>query len=606
MIFPEQKRFSNALEAMHSDFVGVDKKTEELKKQVEAQLDKFQKQVGSQLQNTLHTGKKIAESDLRKIIEDLNKHYKGMIEGFSQSASQRFKQQKLRDEFNDSFIVFVYGKVKCGKSSLGNFIANTSGKKSSFFHFDKAGDRQYCGKLAEIEANQFEVKATEATNTIQGFKLSGLTWIDSPGLHSLTEPNEKLSKDYVAAADLVLYLTSSDSPCRASDLEEILRLIKEKNKTIVIVITKSDRPEEDEVNGELVKILIAKSPKDRKDQEDWCRQQTSELSSDEKEQILHDVFSISKNLAEKAINDKDAKDWQASNFAKFYDVMTHTITEDAVQLKVKVPIAQLKSMVNTIINGTVGQSGICDLSSRMSETQNKLEEFRKKLDKTVEDVKFAVKGEFVSIIEEIFNSSQSKEQKQRAITNALTKLLESNFKENIIPLFEDFNDKLVGMTKIKIDGIDFEVTDKFESKKIHGSCRNTGGSAGSGTGAIALGTAGAFAGSFFGPIGTIIGGGIGAIFGSWAGRKTGSAFGERITFDENISVKVGNNREEILKNIKENCNSKLMDTIDNVIVNIEEYYLKVIDNNVTMMSKSINNLKSELEKCLQGANNERL
>ena len=77
----------------------------------------------------------------------------------------------------------------------------------------KGGD---AAKEAETK-KEFRVGATEATSSIQGFSLDGLTWIDSPGLHSINQENGDLAKDYVEHADLILYTMKSDSPGRRAD-----------------------------------------------------------------------------------------------------------------------------------------------------------------------------------------------------------------------------------------------------------------------------------------------------------------------------------------------------------------------------------------------------
>ena len=48
---------------------------------------------------------------------------------------------------------------------------------------------------------KFDVDVEESTSAIQGFELGGMTWIDSPGLGSVTERNGNLARQYTESAD---------------------------------------------------------------------------------------------------------------------------------------------------------------------------------------------------------------------------------------------------------------------------------------------------------------------------------------------------------------------------------------------------------------------
>lgn len=172
----------------------------------------------------------------------------------------------------DSFLVYVYGKVNAGKSSLGNYIATGHHKPSreqvTQYHRECL---TYGWQAASAEHNQvqegrleagFGVDRQECTRDIQYFTLPGLTWVDSPGLHSKTPENGELARRYAESADLVVYVMSAANPGRDTDLQEIRTLLALK-KPMVFVITRADAFEEDEIDGEIVQQRIMMSSEDR-------------------------------------------------------------------------------------------------------------------------------------------------------------------------------------------------------------------------------------------------------------------------------------------------------------------------------------------------------
>ena len=124
-------------------------------------------------------------------------------------VEQYDRNTEFREDFGDSLLVYIYGKVKAGKSSLGNYVAyghgdpdpaviratQEGGTQPAFFMRDAANSSELAQTGKNLhERGKFFVGSMEATTEIQGFRLPGLTWIDSPGLHSVTPENGDLSK----------------------------------------------------------------------------------------------------------------------------------------------------------------------------------------------------------------------------------------------------------------------------------------------------------------------------------------------------------------------------------------------------------------------------
>jgi predicted GTPase len=164
------------------------------------------------------------------------------------------RNTSFREGFDNTLMVYVLGKVKAGKSSLGNYVAygrsvpnleSYTGPVPTFFKAAVAEDSATGHETSLQDSPFFAVGANETTNSIQGFRLDGLTWVDSPGLHSVTPENGVLASAYSDSADLIIYPMQSGSPGRDTDADEIRKLVRD-SKHFLVVITRSDKLVEDE------------------------------------------------------------------------------------------------------------------------------------------------------------------------------------------------------------------------------------------------------------------------------------------------------------------------------------------------------------------------
>jgi hypothetical protein len=225
----------------------------------------------------------LAEDDpLRERVGDQAVYVRGIVGHWADKVQNRDLQAEFRDTVGDSLLVFVYGKVKAGKSSLGNYVATGQHNPRSapaahvrerpeFFVYTSTGRTEGTSDGDIRTRRHFGVDQAEATSAIQGFRLPGLTWVDSPGLHSKTEENGKLAKQFVDAADLILYLTSSTAPGKRSDVLELQELGRREH-TMAVLVTGSDMFDEDvDERGDIVKRRVMKSEADRRAQRNYMR-----------------------------------------------------------------------------------------------------------------------------------------------------------------------------------------------------------------------------------------------------------------------------------------------------------------------------------------------
>jgi predicted GTPase len=202
--------------------------------------------------------------------------------------------QALAETFDDKILLLVFGKFNAGKSSFCNLIADrfaSYGKAVEYFYLEG-------GRIVETP-EPFKEGVTETTARLQGVRLAGkLVLLDTPGLHSVTPENAALTQRFTDSADGVLWLTSSTSPGQVQELDELGRELH-RNKPLLPVVTRSDVYEEDEIDGEIRKLLRNKTAHNRAEQEADVRTRAEEklVAMGVAPELLKTPVSISSFLA---------------------------------------------------------------------------------------------------------------------------------------------------------------------------------------------------------------------------------------------------------------------------------------------------------------------
>ena len=508
---------------------------------IDENIKKQNKEISNLLEETINL--------IKLVSNDWLKNFDEMIE-----------REKFRSDLSNYFIVIIFGKVKAGKSSLGNFIAKNKleSQKVEFFKYDEAGKKQDIKKLEEIEEDSFATNNLECTVEIQGFKLDGMAWIDTPGLGSMVKENGDLAKEYIQSADYIIYPTSSDSPLQLDEREQLKELF-EQNKKVSICITKSDYKDEDECecgsedgcencNGGMVKVLKNKCLSKREGQEKFVKEEIYKLIPKDKEYILGDIFSISTHTAKKVLDSSDNELFEDSNIPKFYELLTDVIKDKASKLKADTPYEGLKSFIDFNILGS-------DIIKQNSSIKNikleleSLEQVIRESQERFEILKENSSNDLVSEIEFIIskysseiNKSNSKEMFLQ-IDSEINKKMFEIIEKNISEILNNFDASFKSLSAT-FSSNEFIIEDVYESIKVDTSSRNKKIGAGI-LGLIATVGAGIATGGaslVVQAAATIVAGGVA----SYAGGKLGEFSG---SIDEEKEV-IGDNKEQVLQKFK--------------------------------------------------------
>ena len=161
-----------------------------------------------------HLREQIAESNdenMQEIFQKTSQSLFDTIKDANAKIIEAMKGMTFIHDFEKHFTVSVFGKVKAGKSYIGNFVMGHPIRKAGIESaYDKLEDLTVHvydrGKLyeqnklntmeeeKECNGEEFYVNKSEATSTIQWVDIGGMCWFDTPGIGSVTLENEELAK----------------------------------------------------------------------------------------------------------------------------------------------------------------------------------------------------------------------------------------------------------------------------------------------------------------------------------------------------------------------------------------------------------------------------
>lgn len=500
----------------------------------------------------------------------------------------------FREKFGDSLLVFVYGKVKAGKSSLGNYVATGVTQLSAeqlkalekiqqqpefFLHENNTNFSQ------EISLEQgFAVGDVETTSSIQGFKKPGLTWIDSPGLHSTNTENGDLAAKYVEAADLIIYPMNSAQPGRESDLAELKELLQV-GKRILVLIARCDEIEVD-VNddGEVVNTRVMKSEAKRQDQESYVQKKLDELCTElgvtKADTAVH---SISVSYAEEGNNSEQSM--QDSGMQALFSKLESILQSEGIELKKQVPEKNLNSFYQLLIQGE-GELSLSTVKLPLEGAREKLKTMGTELEDIKEQALGRINLNFANEVDKLveqFASSKNISRVSQELSEVIERLIAKHYRQPVKEKYQEALQLLVTTTesmaltqhvqfKDNYQDIEFDVTKKRKA-------------IGSGLGSVVGGVAGFF-----------IAGPLGSAIGATAGGLTGGVAGGFFTSKETKNIRVGDNREEVKDQLIKAGQEKVEVILDELHQGFCAEIIEPIDQSLKKVINQITDFQNKIKR----------
>lgn len=323
---------------------------------------------------------------------------------------EAIKGMTFIQDFEKHFTIAVFGKVKAGKSYIGNFVMGNPLKKAGIassydkleritVHVYDRGNVSIQDKLSEQSEDDnadFATGMKETTSTIQWFDLGGLSWFDTPGIGSVTWENEMLAKEYVKNADLVIFACNSDAAGTRQEFAEMKQLY-DMGKPILLLLTQSDTYESDiDDEGEEISILVPKCDKDRADTEQYMIDTLKEQGMSDL--LKYDILTVSAKLAVEAIEKNSGELFEQSNMGILLERLTAITKNDAAEMKKATPKKRLNEMIDSIIADLQAMSQqIANACQSVEESKNDLTD---REDSILEQVKSQVYLKMLEIIQD--------------------------------------------------------------------------------------------------------------------------------------------------------------------------------------------------------------
>lgn len=399
--------FVDVMLASKADFQKVKAEVERRNAQVEECISRFEAAIREL------TGRKVKvkNPELQEISQKQTAGLEEMLQRVAESLEATRRGMKFINEYEDSFNIAVFGKVKAGKSYTGNFImGNVIRDLGIATSYDKIqprptvtvidrGKKTTQAKLAEFDEEGkegFRVDPNEATSTIQLFRLGGMVWIDTPGIGSVTWDNEMLAKNFVDNADLIVYMSNSDAAGTQQDFRELKELYA-RQKRFVLLLPQSDETEEDEDDeGNPIYVLGPRSEKDRRDMEEYIRDEL--VKHGIRINMDSEVLTISTKLAIEGLKNNDEAMFEASNLKKFLAVLISITNNEAAKLKRATPLGRINDMIDEIVKALGTADG------KLTEHMAILEKMKRTLSEDNENLQYKMLNECMNGVTEIVTS----------------------------------------------------------------------------------------------------------------------------------------------------------------------------------------------------------
>ena len=361
-------------------------------------LDRFGQKTNSLMKapGKIKESRTTVDSALDEVMQGLN----NAINSWHKSIASSKKGQQFMHDHEKYLVVMVFGAVKAGKSTLGNFIAGREWLSAPFDNvykhcpvteFATQEKGRDTGDLEKVNGRMwFSEGITDTTGDIQYFTLSGMRWFDSPGTGALSKKGDKrnmeeMVKEYLQYVDMCIFLVNSSEPGLMEDMKYIKTLSRAEQEALV-VITKSDGMIEDVGDdGNMIKRLGPKTREGRELQEnDLCNRLYEEYPEIDSEKFR--AMSISTSLAKEALALGDGQKFRDSQLDILLKKLTDKANKNIVELKEARPQKAMNKFLQDIIDGDDTIVGIKGLQENLEKVINAVKEYQQKIDQNTEKI----------------------------------------------------------------------------------------------------------------------------------------------------------------------------------------------------------------------------
>lgn len=525
-------------------------------------------------------------------------------------ASRVAEGRDFINQFERSIVVMVFGMVNCGKSSLGNYLAQSVCDAGSgpvdldAFYYDEAGKK--CSMKWDFSAPRgypFEVKETECTGRIQGFTAGGLTWVDTPGVGSMNDKHRLLAQAYAEHAELVVFLTSSDSPLRSSDIKEAMTLVG-RGKSILVVVSKFDIARD--IWGDDDKLLgvrhEVKDEASRRQQREWIRSQIEEakLGSALRDTAICFVSTLCASTAD--CGDKD-REYVESGIPEFFGQLASVLRKGPTELKSENPKLRFNAFVQEIVHDQKAWS-IPPLTAKLEKIRLDLVNQKDALEAKAAGMSASAAARSASGVGSAFSQAGSalaknvespqhiQQRLESAVNEAVRAALRSVLETEIAGFVKEVDAAVlstIGQPKTSVASIE------RIQKAVEVSNAPTAKSYGAAIGALVLGTAALFIPFGQGVGAWLLASGAGMAAGA-AGGALGGKVGEQFASNKSISVDAGTNADELKAAYLNSLTKQLQPVVEKAIVAVIDVYLKPRLDHIAAVKTACDNLAKKLQQ----------
>lgn len=453
MMFDAINRFADTMANTVEKFKGVRESAEGKTKEIDQCIKTFEKDVKQARTHKL----KAQDKSIQEIYDASTKVLKDTLDGLTKELEEARNGMQFIQDNENSLNVVVFGKVKAGKSYLGNLMMGNAIRKlptkTSYDRLEqpkvKVYDQGTCttqDKLKEVtEENDasggFGVDNREATRVIQLFHLGAMTWVDTPGFGSLTEENQELAREYVKNADLVIFASNSDAAGTQQDFQEMKELY-DMGKRFLLVLTQSDTLDEDcDDEGKIKPRLVPKSDDDRRSTENYMKETLKKHGiklGDE------NILTISAFLGLTALEKGEEALFESSNMGKFWNLLSDITEQEGTILSKKA----FGDRVNTALQSL--QDKLEDAEKKLldgnASREQKERDMKKKAALTIRDAKDECSQKVASLIQE--KSKEVEETKEPFSAADLNQILSKVVYETVMDACKKQFDAMAQMTKL--------------------------------------------------------------------------------------------------------------------------------------------------------------